>query len=93
MRASFNQVEVALHIFFHSLFHIPVNNLYSIHSCLLCKNPGSESRVTKSPNDTYRDTDYTDLNDTTTVKHVYLSRGQDNATADVTSSLTRSPKK
>ena len=40
---SFNQVEVALHIQCHSLFYIPVNNLYSIYSCLWCKNTGNES--------------------------------------------------
>ena len=40
---SFNQVEVALHIYCHSLFHTPFDNLYSIHNCLLCKNPGNES--------------------------------------------------
>ena len=38
---SFNQVEVALHIYFHPLFHTPFNNLYSTHSCLLCKNLGN----------------------------------------------------
>ena len=43
VRVSFNKVEVALHIYFHSLFHIPFNNLYSIHNCLLCKNPRIES--------------------------------------------------
>ena len=41
--ASFNEVAVASHIYCHSLFHIPFNNLYSIHNCLLCKNPGNES--------------------------------------------------
>ena len=46
---SFNQVEVALHIYWHSLFHIPFNNLYSIHNCLCCMNPGIESSlVTKN---------------------------------------------
>ena len=40
---SFNQVEVALRIYCHSLFHIPLNNLYSIHNCLLCPNPGNVS--------------------------------------------------
>ena len=42
-RVSFNQVEVALHIYFHSVFYIPFNNSYFIHNCLLCKNPGNES--------------------------------------------------
>ena len=35
---SFNQVEIALHIYCHSLFHTPFNNLYSIYNCLLCQN-------------------------------------------------------
>ena len=49
VRVSFNQVEVALHIYFHSLFPTPFNNSYSIHNCLLCKNPGNESTfVTKN---------------------------------------------
>ena len=42
---SFNQVDVALHIFFHSLFHTPFNNIYLIHNCLLCKNPGNVSHL------------------------------------------------
>ena len=41
--ASFDQVEVTSHLYFHSLFHVPFNNLYSIHHCLLCKNQGNES--------------------------------------------------
>ena len=47
--ASFNQLEVALHIYCHSLFSIPFTNLHSIHNFLLCKNPGNESPlVTKN---------------------------------------------
>ena len=49
VRVSFNQVEVALHIYFHSLCPTPFNNSYSIHNCLLCKNPRNESSlVTKN---------------------------------------------
>ena len=40
---SFNQVEVALSTYCHSLFHAPFNNLNSIHNCLLCANPGNVS--------------------------------------------------
>ena len=40
---AFNQVEVALQIYFQPLFHTPFYNLYSIHNCLLCKNPGNVS--------------------------------------------------
>ena len=40
---SFNQVEVASCTYCNSLFHIPFNNLHSIHNCLLCKNPGTDS--------------------------------------------------
>ena len=40
--AAFNQLEVALQIYCHSLLHTPFNNLYSIHNCLLCENPGYE---------------------------------------------------
>ena len=48
---SFNQVEVALHIYFHSLCPTQFNHSYSIHNCLLCKNPGNEcSLVTKNGN-------------------------------------------
>ena len=43
VRVSFNQVEVALHINFHSLFPAPFNNSYFIHNCLLCMNPGNGS--------------------------------------------------
>ena len=39
----FNQVEVALQIHCHALFHTPFNNLYSIHNCLLCMNSGTVS--------------------------------------------------
>ena len=39
---SFNQVEVAVHIYCHSLLHTPFNHLYSIHNCLLCMNSGNE---------------------------------------------------
>ena len=35
--------EVALQIYCHSLFYTLFNNLYSIHNCLLCKNPGNVS--------------------------------------------------
>ena len=41
MRVPFNQVEVALRVYFHSLFYTPFNN--SIHKCLLCTNPGDDS--------------------------------------------------
>ena len=37
------EIEVALHIYFHSLLHTPFNNSHSIHNCLLCTNPGNES--------------------------------------------------
>ena len=36
------EVEVALHIYFHSIFHTPVNNSYSIQNRLLCTNSGDE---------------------------------------------------
>ena len=42
MCVSFNQVEVALHTYFHSLFHSPLNNLHFSHNCLIYKNPGNE---------------------------------------------------
>ena len=45
VRVSSYQVEVALHIYFYSLFHIPFNHSYLIHNCLLCKNPGNESSL------------------------------------------------
>ena len=45
---SFNQVEIVLHTYCHSLFHTQFN-LYSIHNWLLCKNPGNVSTlVTKN---------------------------------------------
>ena len=39
VRTCVHQVAVASNIYCHSLFHIPFNYLYSIHSCLLCRNP------------------------------------------------------
>ena len=49
VRVSFNQVEVALYIYFHSLFPTPFNSSHSIKNCLLCENPGNESPlVTKN---------------------------------------------
>ena len=41
---SFSQVEeVALNTYCQSLFHPLCNHLYSIHNCLLSKNPGNVS--------------------------------------------------
>ena len=46
---SFSQVEVASNTYCQSLFHPLCNNLYSIHNCLLSKNPGNVSPlVTKN---------------------------------------------
>ena len=42
VRVSFNQVQAALHIYFHLLFPTQFNNSHFIHNCLLCKNPGNE---------------------------------------------------
>ena len=42
MRVSFDQVEVALHIYLNSPFPTPFNDSYSVYNCLLCKNPENE---------------------------------------------------
>ena len=39
------QPSSRINIYCHSLFHAPFNNLYSIHNCLLCRNPGNESAL------------------------------------------------
>ena len=41
VNVAFNQVALQKHC--HSPFHIPFNNLYSIHNCLLFMNPGNVS--------------------------------------------------
>ena len=42
--ASFNQLELAIHIYCHSLFHTSLNDSHFSQNCLLCKIPGNESR-------------------------------------------------